>query len=92
MYELGLNIIRFISIFIDFCAVKVMEFLMKIRDYNKLRGLKRYLERFGWLERSGWQECFGCLGVIAVMLLWKASTGKQFYMVIYIFKKIYIYI
>ena len=31
-------------------------------DYNKLRGLKRYLKCCGWLERSGWLECFGWLG------------------------------
>ena len=41
---------------------KLINNYMKIGDYNKLKGLKRYLERFGWLERSGWLECFGWLG------------------------------
>ena len=31
-----------------------------VGDYNKLRGLKKYLEC--WLERSGWLECFWWLG------------------------------
>ena len=42
--------------------LKSLEATYKLWDYNKLRGLKRYLERFGWLERSGWLECFGWIG------------------------------
>ena len=58
---------------------------MPFGDYNKLRGLKRYLERFGWLERSGWLECFGWLGcqcshAALEGLYWKAFIQVNIYL------------
>ena len=38
-----------------------IQYWFKIWGYNNLRGLKRNLERFGWLERCSGLECFGWL-------------------------------
>ena len=52
---------------------------------HTLRGLKRYLERFGWLERSGWLECFGWLGchcshAVLEGLNWKTIIQGNIYL------------